>query len=418
MKPNYLFKNLTFVVSLLTLLFFATQIKSQSLANASSWNKSLISNKAFIENKGQFTLDGSNRKEVLFSVDHSNLKVYFTKQGIVYKLIKPVNKSEKEKAREEELEEAMKRNITTDAEFKAFEAEEHRIKSISETVNMLWTNPNPDVEIIGVGPKNDYHSYNYLQAGGTLKNINYIKGYEKIIYKNIYPFIDIEYVFAEKGGLKYSVILHPGADASQVKMSYDKNISLRKTGDLHIETKLGDIIDHAPLSFYEENNSAIIASGFKTEGNSVAFTISPYDVNKTLVIDPWTQTPAFVSNWDCVWECEKDGAGNVYIIGGVNKMQLLKYNAGGVLQWTYNTPYDTSAWLGTFATDNAGNSYVTQGSTAQIQKVNTAGALVWNNASPSSQLSAEFWNITFNCDQTRLVVGGTGGGIPPLPYIY
>ncbi|MBK7816442.1 MAG: hypothetical protein IPJ60_02140, partial [Sphingobacteriaceae bacterium] len=69
-------------------------------------------------------------------------------------------------------------------------------------------------------------------------------------------------------------------------------------------------------------------------------------------------------------------------------------------------------------TDNAGNSYVTQGSTAQIQKINTAGGLVWNNTSPSSMLSAEFWNITFNCDQTRLVVGGTGGALPPLPYIY
>ena len=50
-------------------------------------------------------------------------------------------------------------------------------------------------------------------------------------------------------------------------------------------------------------------------------------------------------------------------------MQILKYNSAGTLQWTYNTPYDTSnVWLGTFAVDNLGNSYVTAGSTAQIQK--------------------------------------------------
>ncbi len=412
------FKNTIAAGFIASLVLISSQLNSQSLSSNTAWNKALTANKSFIENKGQFTLDGSDRKEVLFSVDHSNLKVYFTKKGIVYKLIKPKIKTEKEREREEEYEEAMKRSIKTAEEFKAFEAEEHRIKSTNETVNMLWNEPNENVEIIGVNPKNDYHSYNYVQAGGTLKNVNYVKGYEKIVYKNIYPFIDIEYVFAEKGGLKYSITLHPGANPAQIKMIYDKHVDLKNNGDVSIDTKVGDIIDHAPLTFYSHDNSNIVTSSFKVEGKSVSFNLGTYDNSKTIVIDPWTQTPAFVSNWDCVWECEKDGAGNVYIIGGVNKMQLIKYNAGGVLQWTYNTPYDTSAWLGTFATDNAGNSYVTQGSTAQIQKVSTAGALVWNNGSPSSQLSAEFWNITFNCDQSRLVVGGTGGSIPPVPYIY
>jgi hypothetical protein len=120
-----------------------------------------------------------------------------------------------------------------------------------------------------------------------------------------------------------------------------------------------------------------------------------------------------------VWECEKDGVGNVYIIGGVTPMQLLKYNAAGTLQWTYSTPYDTTSWLGTFATDNAGNSYVTQGSVAAIQKISTAGSLVWNNGNPGGIFaSTEFWSISFNCDETKLVIGGTGNTLPPQPYIY
>ena len=100
-------------------------------------------------------------------------------------------------------------------------------------------------------------------------------------------------------------------------------------------------------------------------------------------------------------------------------LELHKYNAAGVLQWTFNTPYDTTMWLGSFATDDLGNSYVTNGSTAQIIKVNTGGAVVWNNTSPGGLFSStELWNIAFNCDQTKLVVGGTGGILPPLPYIY
>ena len=90
-----------------------------------------------------------------------------------------------------------------------------------------------------------------------------------------------------------------------------------------------------------------------------------------------------------------------------------------VLQWTYNTPYDTSnCWLGTFATDNAGNSYVTRGSVSGMQKINTAGSLVWNNNGGGGSLgnSDEYWNIAFNCDQTKLIVGGTAGAfaLPPL----
>jgi hypothetical protein len=139
--------------------------------------------------------------------------------------------------------------------------------------------------------------------------------------------------------------------------------------------------------------------------------LGKYDQAQTVVIDPWTQLPSFASNWDCVWECDKDAAGNIYAIGGVMPMQLLKYNAAGALQWTYNTPYDTSnVWLGTFAVDNLGNSYVTAGSTAAIQKISPAGALVWNNANPGGLFSNdEFWSISFNCDQSMLVVGGTGG---------
>ena len=125
----------------------------------------------------------------------------------------------------------------------------------------------------------------------------------------------------------------------------------------------------------------------------------------------YPDNPHIKENWDCIWECEKDASGNIYAIGGVMPMQLLKYNPSGTLQWTYNTPYDTAnVWLGTLAVDNAGNAYLTAGSVAAIQKINTNGALVWDNPNPGGFLSNdEFWSITFNCDQSKLVVGGTGG---------
>ncbi len=394
------------------------ELTAQTNSNEYTWNKKFQGSNSFIENRGQFVSQNGTSSPIVFGVDQSHTKIYFTKKGITYTFLKAAEKNKEEEEREEEKEREMKGRISSPEEYKAFEAEENRVRYETETVNMTWEGVSDDVELIGITPTNNYHSYNVQLAGGSVRNINYIRAYEKIIYKGIYPNIDVEFSFAKQGGLKYAIILHPGADPAHIKMVYDRTVGKELDGDIHVKTKFGNLKDHAPLTFYDDNNAEIINSKFVVKGKAVGFELGTYDVTKKVIIDPWIQAPNFVSNWDCVWECEKDGAGNVYIIGGVNKMQLLKYNPAGVLQWTYNTPYDTTAWLGTFATDNAGNSYVTQGSVAQMIKVNTAGGLVWNNTSPSPMLSAEFWNITFNCDQTRLVVGGTGGAIPPLPYIY
>jgi gliding motility-associated-like protein len=405
-----------FSITVYLLVFAFTNLHSQNRP-AGSWSKKLERQKSFIENKGQFTIPNSfgNPSEVLFAVDDGGTKIYFTKKGITYTFLEMWKKPKDEKELERERNE-----VILDAEaHERHEKEERKIKTKTDQVTMLWQNANPNVKIEASGVTDDYHSYYFKQANTQYKNVCYIRGFRNITYKDIYPNIDIDYVFHEKGGLEYSLTLHPGADPSQVKMVYDSHVDLNNAGEIRISTKFGDIIDHAPLTFYQNNNASVIASSFTRTGKTVSFQLANYDNTKTVVIDPWTQTPAFATNWDCVWECEKDGAGNVYLIGGVSPMQLIKYNAAGAIQWTYNTPYDTTAWLGTFATDNAGNSYVTQGSVAQIVRVSTAGAVVWNNTSPGGIFgSTEFWNITFNCDQTKLVIGGTGGFLPPLPYIY
>ncbi|MCB0755735.1 MAG: gliding motility-associated C-terminal domain-containing protein [Flavobacteriales bacterium] len=87
-------------------------------------------------------------------------------------------------------------------------------------------------------------------------------------------------------------------------------------------------------------------------------------------------------------------------------LKLLKYSPAGALQWTYTTPYDTAGgWLGALATDFNGNSFVSNGSSAALLKVNTGGSQLWNVN--GGGLSDEYWTISFNCDQTKLVIGGT-----------
>lgn len=115
----------------------------------------------------------------------------------------------------------------------------------------------------------------------------------KITYKNLYPGIDVEYIFHAVEGIKYSFIIHPGADASMIQMKYsgNKKLLLQNNGDLKITTVFGDITDHAPQTFYASDESAI-ASSFTKNQNIISFALNNYDHSKEIIIDPWTINPA------------------------------------------------------------------------------------------------------------------------------
>lgn len=353
-----------------------------------SWTASNEADKRFIENKGQF--DGRNKlpgTEILYAVDNGTMQIFFTKQGVTYYFEEKFRTPGRKKG-------------------------DRKIPKYSkryEVKHFTWEGANPNVVLKGEEKTQDYFTYSFLAADKSAYTYNDIRGYKKLVYRNLYPNIDVEYVFHPEIGIKYSVILHPGADATKVKMKYSDaaNVSINSAGRIIIPTFMGAIIEHAPVTFYAQNNSESIASQFIQQGSTISFQLGNYNRSAKVVIDPWVQTPA-LSNSNGVWECEKDAAGNVYIIGGDAPMRLRKYNSTGTLQWTYNTPWDTTAgdWLGTLATDLAGNSYVTNGSNAALVKVNTAGGLVWS-VTGSLFPATEYWSVQFNCDQTKLVVGGT-----------
>ena len=398
MKKSYL----SVIVLIFLFVVFVVPAWGQEANNG--WSAEYKNAKVFIENKGQFHTNNPNEK-VLYAIDDGSTMINFSSKGVTYSFLQR-SKKKKEGTKAERKQ----KHFKSGKSHAEWETEEHRMEIKTDVVSFVWENANPDVAIVPAEETFDYYSYTIKGKDGSDKNINHINAFKKITYKNLYPGIDAEYVFHPVDGIKYSLILHPGADVSKVKMKYNTNIKLELNGDIRIPTVFGELIEHSPLSFYAGNKSEIISSGFVKTGKTISFKLGEYDNTKTLVIDPWVQTPA-LSNSNCVWECEKDAAGNVYIIGGDSPMKLRKYNSAGTVVWTYNTPWDTANyWLGTLATDLAGNSYVTAGSAAKIQKVDPSGAMVWSNSGGSMD---EYWNISFNCDQTKLIVGGTRlNGLP------
>lgn len=364
-------------------------------AQHSSWNVSLDPQKVFIENKSQFNgLIELTHADVLFATEDGPSQVLFSKAGVTYRLEKREHPEINER---EEREEGM-----SHAEL---EAKERSVIITADLVQMQWKNANPDVEVVALNPVEA--SYNYKGKSGSIR----ANAFQKILYRNLYPGIDAEYIFHDQTGIKYSLILHPGADASKIQMVYSDlpRATLDADRNVHLHTMFGDIVDHAPHTFYAAGRSEI-PSRFLRKGKTISFELGPYDQSQEVIIDPWTVSPP-MGNSNKVFNIEADSLGNAYIYGGDSPYKLQKYNPAGALQWTFTNGWDSSTyWCGTLIVDRPGNAYITAGSTAEITKVNTGGGQVWTN---SGGFVDEYWSMVFNCDETELIVGGTRlTGIP------
>lgn len=368
------------------------------------WSKTWGEEKSFIENKGQFEelYAIPDRSPILYAFDGDKEDYFFTKNKLVFRFIQ-VKMKEKEENEYEEMRKFAKKGFNAE-EWHRHEVEELRGKVIKEFITAEWIGANPNVEVIAEEPTTYYHNYSF-KKDNIWHEINYIPSYKKITYKNLYPNIDVVYEFHPKGGIKYSIYIHPGGDVSKIKLRYSKPIKINRDGNIVVKFKSGQIMEHAPISFYNDNKEKI-ASSFVEKNNTISFQFNEsVKSNQTIVIDPWVVSSTFNTS-TAVWEVETDQSGNVYVIGGETPMKLQKYNSTGALQWTYTTSWDTaSVWLGTLATDNVGNSYITSGTAPEIKKVSPAGAQVWTNSGLNN--TCEYWSITFNCDKSKLIVGGT-----------
>jgi len=385
---------------LLSIILITNFIGLNSFSQKSNWNNKFLKEKPFIENKGQFDRrDWHTNSNIKYAIDNNNFYVFFTDKGLTYRFDKFFkNKSENEKEEKE-----LKKRL------------ESEWKNKSELISATWVNSNKDVDITPTEKIKSYYSYSIKSKISKHDiEVNNIPGYNKIFYNNLYDNVDVEYESQADKGIKYTIFLHKGADLSKIALKYSSahtnngtesiKCFLNSEGNLQITTSLGEIKELKPYAYYKDNNEELKVN-FELNNNVLTFNALNYDNSRELVIDPWVISASFNSS-NAVWEVETDGVGNVYVIGGESPMKLQKFNSTGTSQWTYTSPWDTAGvWLGTLATDNAGNSYITAGTAPEIKKIDTGGNQVWTNTGFNP--SCEYWSITFNCDKTKLIVGGT-----------
>ena len=355
----------------------------------------------FVENKGQFDNWAKSNLPISYAVNNAD-KIFFTKQGVVFKLIKQDSLSEEEREHQEHDKDKDK---DKDKEEKIF------------YISMNWEGCNPNAEIKVSEASEGY--YTFGEKG--YENVK-AKGYKKLLYNDLYPDIDVEYTIPDKGGIKYKIILHPNADPSLIKMHYSgaiEEINKDKTGNIIIETPAGDITDHAPNSYYETSKEAI-SSSLIIDNNTVSFQLqTPHSTLQTLIIDPWTTTPTSMQTNNAALDIGYDKYGNVFISGGTPPFKLSKYSNSGAFLWTFTNPddwaftgleYGAEYFYSKFCVlYNSGTTYIGEGFSyndgSRIMKINNDGTL--NYTSPYFGDNNETWRMMFNdCSKQLIAFGG------------
>lgn len=166
-------------------------------------------------------------------------------------------------------------------------------------------------------PLNFYN--NYFLGDDQSKWASNCKVYQAILYKNMYPGIDVRY-YTEKGRLKYDIIVAPGADISKIALQFDGAEGLSvKNKKLNIKTSVGDVTELEPYSYQPGITSRkIVIVDYKLSGNILKFDVKDYDRTQPLIIDPTvvfsTFTGSTVDNWG--YTATYDNDGNLYS-GGI-----------------------------------------------------------------------------------------------------
>ncbi|HSY75220.1 MAG TPA: PKD domain-containing protein [Bacteroidia bacterium] len=403
MKHRYTLKNIIPLILFICGLFMVESCFSQSQNINAIWTVNPFDSKVFIENLGQVDSEvvAQVNTKILYTARIGSIQAYFTSNGVLYK-----------------HEEFLKRKGRTENEE---EEEDENSKPVVRYFNIEWKNSNTKATIDAEQEQTYY--YSYAGSNGEMLKAN---AFKKITYRNLYQGIDVEYILPEgKNGIKYSVIIHPGADISQLKLIYKGARSLKAVtnGNIIINSELGIFTDHSPVSYYEGETQNIKTS-YLINGKEESFSIDQsYDKNKTLVIDPWTTNPGFGGWINAANDVDYDYNGNVYAYGSYGPPEIAKLNSAGVVQWIFTPPmikpYGPFCYqYGGFCVDRStGDCFISEAvataglaAGAKTLKISTAGAITGMNVSDTTL--NEIWKSAFNQCTHQIIVAG-GGALSP-----
>lgn len=316
---------------LLTILLFVSgfmcQLKAQQATTMHVCD-------GFIENKGQIVDQNyTPNKDVKYLLCSPGFNVQLRQNGFSYDTYTDSNSS-------------------TDKEI-SFGPQNKPAKPESFTrhyhrVDINLAGCNTDAQIVGEDKLEAY--YNYFTAGTPEGGVSNVHCYGKVIYKNIYPNIDLEFTTRPATGnvpVEYNFIVHPGGNPANIKLAYyGANKVKLDSNKLVVSVAAGSFTENIPSSYLKDTKQAVAVNYVATGKNTFGFSlpdsvIPPLEGGEALIIDP---TPC--RNWgtyygggnEFAWGIALDAADNSYITGATASATNIA--TAGAYQTVFAGSYD------------------------------------------------------------------------------
>ncbi len=193
----------------------------------------------------------------------------------------------------------------------------------SEHLRMRLVGGSPTPEVVGVDEI--AARSNYLAGSDPSAWAVDVPMYRKIIYRDVYPGIDLAYY--GDGDLEFDFIVGPGADAGAIEIDFDgaASVELDKKGDLIVRTARAELKQLAPVIYQADNGSKrSVEGGYCLDGRSVGFWIGDYDASLPLVIDLVLAYSSYLggSGYDRGIDIAVYAAGNAYVTGWTQSLDF------------------------------------------------------------------------------------------------
>ncbi len=310
-----------FLLVSIILILYRTETNAQDKAKSNA-------NFKFIENKGQW--DSS----VKFAADIPGGKIYLKNNGITYAMIDAIGITDARHHRSESSKNTQAKNSDL---------------NIIHTTHVDFIGAASIPKVISKGESEEV--YNYYLGNNPAKWADNCKAYDVIIYKDMYPGIDLKF-YSNQSHLKYDFILKKGANPNIIKFKYSgvENFKLQDQ-KLIAKTKYNTIIENIPYSYQTDKRGNVkeVACSYIVKNNEVSFSFPKgYKKNQALTIDPELVFSTFSGSTadNFGYTACFDNAGNLYsggivfgvglptttgesFSGGLTDIGILKYDSTG-----------------------------------------------------------------------------------------
>ena len=301
-----------------------------------------------------------------------------------------------------------------------------KITPIQDRVQQVFLNSNPNPQIIIEKASDFYWTYGPEEWNS--------KGFQKVTYKNVYPFIDVYYESFDNpslGHFKYGFVLHPGANVNDIQMQFVGAKTIPRKNNNHLlKAKHFGLLDSGWSAM---QNDKIVACRTQLKNNVIQIKLNGHErVAAPIIIDPYVKVIDSLIDFivdpyrlysNLVYHMDFDNQDNAYVMSCASQYpEIAKYDSTGKLNWVFSGQLPSIGWystatniwiVGAMLVDKSTNSiYMSQGFQSgkngpETVRINSNGN--YDNYLAYGRADApEVWDLNMNCNFNKIIASGGG----------